>query len=177
MTIFWQKGYDATSVADLTAALGIGPPSLYAAFGNKESLFERVLERYASGPALYVMDALRAPTAREVAERRLFGAVDATCDPSRPRGCLAVQAAARSADASISVVQKLVAFGEGAHLAYVKRFERARAEGDLRKSAEPAVLARYVSTVAQGISVQAAIGVRRAELRQVAALALQCWPA
>ncbi|HYO96655.1 MAG TPA: TetR/AcrR family transcriptional regulator [Polyangiaceae bacterium] len=176
MTIFWQKGYEATSVSDLTAALGISPPSLYAAFGNKESLFERVLTRYANGPARYVIDALAAPTAREVAERRLHGAVEATCDPSRPRGCLAVQAAARSADPSSSVVQKLVAFCDRAHVAYVKRFERARKEGDLPKAADPAALARYVSTVAQGISIQAASGARRAELRQVAAIALRCWP-
>jgi len=176
MHVFWRKGYDATSISDLTEAMGINPPSLYSAFGNKESLFLRVLERYGEGPASYVMRALSAPTAREVAEQRLYGAVDAMCNSTRPLGCLAVQAAARCGDATSSVGRKLIAFCDGSHLAFMERFKRAKAEGDLPKDADPAALARYVSTVAQGISIQATSGASRAELRRVVDIALRQWP-
>src|SRR5580658_9068261 len=76
MRLFWMKSYEGTSVADLTAALGISRPSLYAAFGDKQSLFRAALERYAAGPAHYVTAALGKPTAREVAEQLLRGAAD-----------------------------------------------------------------------------------------------------
>jgi AcrR family transcriptional regulator len=176
MHVFWAKGYDAASLSDLTAAMGINPPSLYAAFGNKEELFLRVLARYGEGPASYAMRALAAPTAREVAKRRLYGAVDAMCDATRPPGCLAVQAAAKCGDPTSPIGQKLIAFFEGAHRAFVERFKRAKAEGDLPKDTDPAALARYLNAVAHGISIQAATGVSRAELRGVAEMALRQWP-
>jgi AcrR family transcriptional regulator len=176
MCVFWRKGYDGASMSDLTEAMGINPPSLYAAFGNKESLFLRVLERYAEGPAAYVMRALEAPTAREVAERRLNGAIDALRDGSQPPGCLVVQEAARCCNDQDPIGQKLSSFCDAAHQAFVQRFKRAKAEGDLPRSADPAALARYLSTVAQGIAVQAASGTSRAELRKVVQIALQQWP-
>jgi AcrR family transcriptional regulator len=176
MNVFWQKGYDAASLTDLTEAMGINSPSLYAAFGNKEALFLRVLERYAEGPAAYVLRCLAAPTAREVAEQRLYGAVDAMCDCTHPPGCLAVQAAARSADPTTPLGKKLASFCDGAHQAFVNRFQRAQAEGDLPADADPSALARYLSVLAQGISIQAAGGASRAELRRVAEIALQKWP-
>ncbi len=176
MLVFWEKGFDAASMADLTRAMGINPPSLYAVFGNKESLFLRVLQKYGEGPASYVMQALAAPTAREVAERRLYGAVDAMCDRSHPLGCLAVQAAARCGDASSSLGRRIAAFCEGSHDAFVRRFKRARAEGDLPAEADPVALARYISTLAQGLSIQAASGTSRAGLRSVVKLAMRQWP-
>lgn len=176
MNVFWQKGYDAASISDLTKAMGINPPSLYAAFGNKESLFFRVLGRYEEGPASFVTKALAAPTAREVAERRLYGAVDAMRDSTRPLGCLVVQAAARCGDAADPIGRKLSTFCDVARQAFVQRFKRAKAEGDLPKSAEPAALARYLDVVGQGLSIQAASGASRAELRRVVAIALRQWP-
>jgi AcrR family transcriptional regulator len=176
MCVFWRKGYEGTSMSDLTEAMGINPPSLYAAFGNKESLFLRVLERYAEGPAGFVMKALSAPTAREVARRRLYGAIDSPRDPARPPGCLVVLEAARCSDANDPIGRKLSSFCDAAHQAFVQRFKRAKAEGDLPKSADPAALARYLSTVAQGIAVQAAAGATRSELRKVVEIALQHWP-
>ena len=176
MHVFWRKGYDAAALSDLTKAMGINPPSLYAAFGNKESLFLKVLERYAEGPAAYVMKALLAPTAREVAEQRLYGAVNMMCDSSHPLGCLAVQASAKCGDARGSMGKKLIAFCHGSHQAFVDRFKRAKAGGDLPTNADPNALARYVSTIAQGISMQAASGVSRTELRGVVKMALKQWP-
>src|SRR5580658_1011467 len=81
MRVFWRKGYLGTSLSDLTDAMGINRPSLYAAFGNKESLFHKVLERYAEGPSVYLSEALRAPNARAVIERLFHGVVDLLTDP------------------------------------------------------------------------------------------------
>src|SRR5690349_13817425 len=91
LKVFWSKGYEGASLPDLTKAMGISRPSLYAAFGNKEELFKKALERYSAGPACYVREALDAPTARAVAERLLNGAVEMMTNPKNPRGCLAVQ--------------------------------------------------------------------------------------
>lgn len=176
MEVFWRKGYDAASVSELTAAMGINPPSLYAAFGNKESLFLRVLAHYGEGPASYSARALEAPTAREVAARRLFGAVDAMGDASRPPGCLAVQAAVKCGDPESVIGQALAALIGAGHRAFVERFQRARAERDLPRDADPVALARFIDAVAQGISVQAAAGVDRIGLESIAELALRQFP-
>src|SRR2546425_106227 len=91
LRVFWQKGYEGTSLSDLTRAMDINRPSLYAAFGNKAALFRKVLDRYAEGPASYVREALNEPTARAVVERLLRGAARLQTDPRNPRGCLIVQ--------------------------------------------------------------------------------------
>jgi AcrR family transcriptional regulator len=176
MRVFWEKGYEGASVADLTEAMEINPPSLYAAFGNKEDLFQQVLARYGAGPGAYVMESLKQPTARAVAEHRLYGAVDAVTHPKRPRGCLAVQASARLGDSSDSVRQEINEFCAGSHEALYQRLKRAKSEGDLPAGSDPATLARYISTVAQGISLQAASGVKRRELLKVVEVALRAWP-
>jgi AcrR family transcriptional regulator len=88
MHLFWRKGFLGTSLSDLTEAMGINRPSLYAAFGNKEALFRRAVERYFQGPAAYLQDALREPTARAVVEHLLHGVVDLVTDPKLPRTCL-----------------------------------------------------------------------------------------
>src|SRR5438132_14281082 len=88
LLVFQQRGYEGTSLSDLTAAMGINRPSLYAAFGNKEELFRQVLARYADGPAAYTREALDEPAARAVVERLLRGAIEVTTDPLTPPGCL-----------------------------------------------------------------------------------------
>src|SRR5438132_11779633 len=93
LLVFQQKGYEGTSLPDLTAAMGINRPSLYAAFGNKESLFARVLDRYVEGPAGYVRAALNEPTARAVVERLLRGTVELLTAPRHPPGWLMAQGA------------------------------------------------------------------------------------
>src|SRR5215211_3297202 len=93
LKVFWKKGYEGASLPELTRAMGINRPSLYAAFGNKEGLFRKALDRYAEGPAAYVGEALAEPTARGVAERLLRGAAELLAGPRSPRGCLLVQGA------------------------------------------------------------------------------------
>jgi AcrR family transcriptional regulator len=172
LEVFWRKGYEGASISELTEAMGINRPSLYAAFGNKEELFRKALDRYSEGPAAYTYEALDEPTARGVAERFLREAADAVTSPDSPHGCLAL--ACTDADASIK--QELCARQARWQAALRRRLERARREGDLPEGANSAELAQYIATVGQGMAVQAANGATRDQLHRVARLALQAWP-
>jgi AcrR family transcriptional regulator len=176
LRVFWRRGYEGASLADLTKAMGINRPSLYAAFGSKEELFRKALDRYVEGPAAYVVEALNAPTARGVAERLLAGTIDLLSNPRNPHGCLVVQAALACSEAAESVRRELVARRAAGDAALRQRFERALAEGDLPADTDPGDLARFVVTVIHGMAVQAASGAGREELRRVAEMALRAWP-
>ncbi|GAA4073197.1 MULTISPECIES: TetR/AcrR family transcriptional regulator [Actinomadura] len=176
LEVFWRQGYEGTALSDLTAAMGINRPSLYAAYGNKEALFRKVLDRYLDGPGGYLRRALLAPTARAVAEELLRGAIRATTAEGRPRGCLIVQAAIATGDDAAPIRQEILAHRRTAQTALRERMERARAEGDLPPDADPADLARYLWTTSYGLAVQAAGGATREDLDRVADLALSNWP-
>jgi AcrR family transcriptional regulator len=175
--VFWSRGYEGTSLSDLTEAMGISRPSLYAAFGNKEELFRRALDRYAEvAPGQIHREALALPTARAVVERLLRGFAETLTDPKHPPGCLAVQGALSCGEAAQAVKDALAARRAAGQAALRERLERAKAERDLPPDSDPAALARYVATVTQGMSVQAAGGTKRAELLEVAEMALKAWP-
>jgi AcrR family transcriptional regulator len=176
LEVFWRQGYEGTTIPDLTEAIGINRPSLYAAFGNKESLFRKVLARYAEGPAVFVREALAEPTARAVAEHLFRGSIESLCDPRRPRGCLAVQGALACGTETEAIRKKLIAHRAAGEAAVRARFEEAHAAGDLPRDPSAADLARYVSTVLQGLAVQAAGGAGRTQLERVANLAMRAWP-
>jgi AcrR family transcriptional regulator len=173
---FWQKGYEGTSLSDLTKAMRINRPSLYAAFGNKEELFRKVLDRYAEGPTGYMARALQAPTAREAARRILRGVIDQLTDKRTPRGCLLVQSALVCADAAESVRAELAARRAEGERALRRRFERAKKEGDLPADASPADLASYLITVVHGMAVRGASDASRAQLLRVMEMAMKSWP-
>jgi AcrR family transcriptional regulator len=174
--VFWRRGYEGATLPDLTAAMGINRPSLYAAFGSKEELFRKALDRYVAGPAAFVREALNEPTARAVTERLLGGTIDLVTDRRNPRGCLIVQSALACGEAAESVRREVAARRVSGECAVRERFERARAEGDLPDGTDAADLARYVVTVMRGIAVQAAGSASREDLRRVAELALHAWP-
>jgi AcrR family transcriptional regulator len=174
--VFWRQGYEGTSINDLTQAIGITKPSLYAAFGNKEELFRKALDRYIDGPAGYVQLAMAKPTVREVVEHLLLGAADAVTNPENPPGCLAVQAALCCGDAAESIKQELMSRRANGEDDLRKRFERAVAEGDLPADTDAGDLARYISAILQGMAVQAAGGASRDELQKIARMALKTWP-
>jgi AcrR family transcriptional regulator len=176
MQVFWKKGYEGTSLSDLTAAMDIERPSLYATFGNKEALFRKVLDRYAKTFAGFVPDALNEPTARAVIERMLMGAADALTDPHNQPGCLIVQCAVSGGDDSESIRQEINRRRLLAETQLRKRLERAKSEGDLPPDSNSADLARYAFTVTHGIAVQAKAGATRTQLRRVAQTALNAWP-
>ena len=178
LRVFWEKGYEGTSLPDLTAAMGINRPSLYAAFGNKEALFRKALDRYASGKAgCAALAALEAPTARAAVEALLLGNIEGLTDPATPRGCLMVQGALTCGDDAAGIREELTRRRIANEAQIRARLERAADEGDLPPGADPADLARFVSTLLQGLSVQAAGGASREQLEAVARIAMDAWPA
>jgi AcrR family transcriptional regulator len=176
LELFWRHGYEGTSLAALTEAMGINVPSLYAAFGNKEALFRRAIERYDEKYGVYFREALAEPTARAVAEKLMRGAIDQVTRPGRPDGCLLVQGALACNEAAEPVRKVLRQVRAGAEAAIRERFERAAAEGDLPAGVDPANLARFVWTFNLGIAVQAAGGVSRTQLKELVEVALRNWP-
>jgi AcrR family transcriptional regulator len=174
MHVFWTKGYEGAALSDLTRAMRINRPSLYAAFGNKEQLFRKVLDRYVDGPVAFFGKALAAPKARDVVEEIFLGAVRMADDPRTPAGCLLVQGALACGDASVR--KQVAARRAAAEVALRSRLQRAKREGDLPKNADPGELAGYVMTVVRGMAVQSAGGASRDQLRRVAQIALRAWP-
>jgi len=176
MTVFWKNGYEGASMSDLTAAMGINSPSLYACFGNKEGLFRAVLERYEERRKTFMEYVLAASDMNEMASRYLHGVADFAADTSgkNPPGCLLLQSGLSCGEESIP--DELARHRAEKEKALRGRLEAARKKGELAKSADPASLARYLMTVSNGICVQAASGASAKELHEVAELALKAWP-
>jgi len=176
LKVFWQKGYEGASLPELTRAMGINRPSLYATFGNKEALFRRAIDRYFEGPACHVREALQQPTARAVVDRLIRQGIELVTSPGNPRGCFMVQGALACGSGADPIRQELARRRAEGEALLRQRFEQAIAEEDLPADTVPADLARYVFSVSYGIAVQAAGGATREELYRVAELALQAWP-
>jgi AcrR family transcriptional regulator len=176
MTVFWRKGYEGASLADLTEAMGINPPSLYAAFGNKEGLFRAVLDRYDERRKELMDTVLSAPDPISVARLFLEGVADFTADTNgrNPPGCLLVQSGLSCSDQDIPDV--LAEHRAEKERALRERFARDVKDGKLPKSADPATLARYLVAVANGLCVQASAGSTVAELRSVVEIAIAAFP-
>jgi AcrR family transcriptional regulator len=176
LEVFWKKGYDGTSLADLTETMGINKPSLYAAFGNKEQLFLKAIELYESRPCSFFLPALEQPTAYQVAEHMLYGAAMDMADTSHPQGCVVVQGALSCSEAAASVKAALTSRRVEGEQKLCARFERAKQEGDLPATADAQTLARFLGTVLQGMAIQANNGATSEQLRQVAEMTLQAFP-
>ena len=177
LEVFWRQGYEGTALSDLTAAMGINRPSLYATFGNKEALFRKVLDRYADGPAAYAARQIQGPRARDVVEALVYGAIDLTTGPDTPLGCINVRTAQACGPDADPARHEAMTRRAADHAALRRRLGRARAEGDLPPDADPDALAQFVTTFIDGIAVQASGGASRAQLRQAADIALRAWPA
>jgi AcrR family transcriptional regulator len=173
--VFWMKGYEGTALSDLTAAMGINRPSIYATFGNKEALFRKALDRYSERMTNYTAEALKAPTARAVVERLLVGTADLLSCPGNPKGCLMVQGALACGEEADPIRKELISRRTMGEAALRERFERARLEGDLPAGADAGDLARYIMAVMHGMSVQSAGGASRADLQGVIDLSLRAW--
>ncbi|MCK1394141.1 TetR/AcrR family transcriptional regulator [Bradyrhizobium sp. 1] len=173
MEVFWRHGYEGATIAQLTEAMGINPPSLYACFGNKEGLLKAALDRYTKLRGVWMDEVVAAPTARDVAERMLLGIAEKQTDPANPPGCLLVQGGIACGSGSENVPFELAARRAQNEDQLRDRFIRAKAEGDLKATSDPAALARYVSAVAVGMGVMASSGSDRDALRQVADVAVQ----
>jgi AcrR family transcriptional regulator len=176
LCVFWCKGYEGTTYADLTEAVGVERPALYAAFGNKEALFRRALERYNERYLDYFPAALQLPTAREVAAHILFSSADVNTRYRDHTGCFGINGILAGSDEAEPVRQALIDFRAAAEAQLRERFERAKAEGDLPKTSNPDALAAFVMAVSHGMAVQAKAGFSRDRLEAVAKQALSTWP-
>jgi AcrR family transcriptional regulator len=176
MHVFWRKGFEGASLNDLTAAMGIQPASLYKAFGNKRTLFEKALARYLAGPVAFVHDALNEPTAYAVADRILRRTAEFLTEGRSRRGCMTVQAALASGVEGEPIRRKLIALRVEEQDALRRRFERAKSEGDLPNDADAADLARLITALYQGMTVQAINGESRENLLRLSDTALRIWP-
>jgi AcrR family transcriptional regulator len=177
LCVFWRKGYEGASYTDLTEAAGVERPALYAAFGNKEALFRRALDRYYERYLAYLPEALRLPTARDVAAHILYSAIDLNTRYPDHTGCLGINGVLAGSDEAEPVRQALIDARAAGEAQLRERFERARADGDLPKTARPDALAAFLMAVLHGMAVQAKAGFSRDMLRAVADQALSTWPA
>jgi AcrR family transcriptional regulator len=176
MRVFWQKGYEGTSLDDLTKAMKINRSSLYSTFGDKEALFRRVMEQYSAGPLSFLPQALNLQTARAVVEALLRMSVKFLGDPGHPPGCLSIQGGLACGSGNEAVKRAMVECRKAGLAQLQQRLQRARAEGDLRKGVNPRDLARLVIILMNGLGVQAVNGATPAEMNRAVDLALQSLP-
>ncbi|MEV4106567.1 TetR/AcrR family transcriptional regulator [Nonomuraea sp. NPDC049695] len=175
---FWRHGYEATSVAELTAAMGIRPPSLYAAFGDKQRLFEEAVRRYQETYGAFTPRALaEEPTGRAAVERVLRETAAEHTDDSHPAGCMIITAAVNCGPESAEVQELLREFREAGKAALKARIDDDVAAGRLPADTDTTGLATFYATVIQGMSTQARDGASHAALLRVATLAMSAWPA
>ncbi|MES2102740.1 MAG: TetR/AcrR family transcriptional regulator [Pseudomonadota bacterium] len=177
LQVFWRKGYEGTSLTDLTDAMGINRPSLYAAFGNKEELFRKALDRYGEIHFPVFSAALALPKARDSMLAVLLGMADAQTAPDSPSGCLTVTGGLASSAEADPVREELGLRRNLCEASIRQRLERAVLEADLPAAESAATLAKYIAMVAQGMAVQASSGASREELHQMARTAMRAWPA
>ncbi len=171
MPVFWEKGYEATSLTDLTDAMGINRPSLYAAFGNKEGVFLRVMERYGACYLNFLDGALGQKTAAEVIRDMLRGSAEAQTQPGRPPGCLLLTTHLPDDQSAQSLRDALMEQRTLAGRALTARLHRAAAEGDLPADLSPETLAATVIALCRGMATDAASGATREQLLEVAEFA------
>lgn len=175
--LFWEHGYEGVSIARLVEAMGIAPPSLYAAFGSKEALYREALELYVTGPGAFIAGALaEAPTAKAAIERILREAVLRFTAKSSPRGCAVATGELDCAPENREIAHCVAVLRAASLEATTRRLRQARNEGELPAGVDVNALARFYGAVIQGMSAQAKDGASAAELSGIADAALRAWP-
>lgn len=176
MNVFWAKGYDATSLADLTSAMGINPPSLYAAFGSKENLFREAVELYSASEGDDIWSGIeQAPTAREAIATMLRASAESFSRPGKPRGCMIVLSALNADEGNAAVCEALREQRTGNIRQLRQRIEHAINVGELPHSIDPHAIATFYASVQHGMSILARDGASRKTLLAVADNAMFAW--
>ncbi|WEX09740.1 TetR/AcrR family transcriptional regulator [Chelativorans sp. AA-79] len=176
MEIFWAKGYDGASLADLTKAMGINAPSLYAAFGSKEGLFREAVALYGETEGTEIWTSVTdASSARETFDRFLHASADAFTRPGKPAGCLVVLGALNATDTNEKICRELRDLRTGNIETLRDRLKRAVAEGELPESVDCMAVAAFYVAVQHGMSIQARDGASPEALHSVAASAMAAW--
>ena len=177
MHVFWEHGYEAASISDLTAAMGITPPSLYTAFGDKAQLFLEAIERYGKGPGGFGQRALdEEPTARRAVHRLLNEAADELTRDCHPLGCMMVMATTNCSVAAEHIQTALVKRRALGVAMMQARIQRGIDGGELPAATDAGTLANFYATVYQGMSMQAKDGATRASLLASVEMAMRSWP-
>ncbi len=176
LRVFWTKGYEGTSLTDLTEAMGITRPSLYAAFGNKEALFRKALDLYEREKLAYVGEALKAPTSRQVAERLLRGALAMQTSECEPKGCMRVIGSVSCSPEAESIRADLTARRKSSQDALCARLDQAKSDGDLPENCDVDGLCAYLGAILQGMSIQAGNGATKQQLEALVETSLAMWP-
>jgi AcrR family transcriptional regulator len=176
LQVFWTHGYEGTAMSEIVEVLGINKPSIYTAFGNKEALFQKALEKYIAGPVAFIKLAFNEPTAKQVAERFLTGAADFFSDKTHPDGCMVVQGALSCGKNAELIKKMLISHRQQLEQSFRNRFELAKTQGDLPENVESGDLAKYLITLHQGMSVQSTSGASKDELLGVIQIALNNFP-
>jgi AcrR family transcriptional regulator len=176
MRVFWERGYEAASMSDLTAAMGIASPSLYAAFGSKEQLFHEAVALYDATDGSAAARALdEAPTAREAVAALLRANARARTADGGPPGCMIVLSATNCSEANAAVREHLAARRRDRMAELARRLRQGVREGDLHAGVDAEAVAAYYTAVLQGMSVRARDGASQAELDRTAELAMAAW--
>ncbi|MBF6225431.1 TetR/AcrR family transcriptional regulator [Nocardia abscessus] len=178
MEVFWEHGYEGASMSDLTAAMGINSPSLYAAFGGKEELFRAAVGLYGRTDGGYTDRALREePTARAGIEAMLRDNAVAYTEENKPHGCMVVLAGSTYTTRNTSIRDFLIEKRRETTEDIRRRLDRGVAEGDLPEGTDTAALAGFYTTVLYGLSIQARDGASLTELTASIDCAMAAWPA
>lgn len=176
MEVFWLKGYENASLTDLTQAMGLNPPSLYAAFGSKEELFKEAADLYAEVEGRSIWDRIdAAPTARDAMEQLLVASAEAYTSGPQSRGCMIVLAALEPQGSNSAVCEDLRLRRLGNRTALEQRLQRAVTEGELPPDLDCRAIATFYTTVQQGMSIQARDGATRGMLLAVVHGAMAAW--
>lgn len=176
MEVFWERGYEGTSLDHLTRAMGINSPSLYAAFGSKDALFREAVALYDETEGSATNDALRnEPTARQAIEAVLRNNAAAFADPATPTGCMIVLAATNATPSNDGVREYLAQWRRNDAVALRDRLERGITDGDLPAGTNTTALAAYYTTVLHGLAIQARDGASHGTLEAIVDHAMAAW--
>ncbi|CDI10177.1 TetR/AcrR family transcriptional regulator [Agrobacterium pusense] len=175
--LFWERGYEGTSTADLTKAMGINPPTLYSMFGSKEELYRQALDFSIARENSRRSDILQSDLPLYEALRLyLYDIADGDTQPDKPRGCMVSTAVLQHAEENASVARLTATLREASMQALKTRFDRAVDEGELPAGTDTDTLARFYGAIIQGMSAQACDGACNALLKRLIDLALAAWP-
>ncbi|MGI4764549.1 MAG: TetR/AcrR family transcriptional regulator [Janthinobacterium lividum] len=176
MLVFWRHGYEATSLTDLTKAMGVTPPSIYAAYGDKKGLFLRAVQRYLTQPVSPAEVIAQAPTAREAARLMVEGSALAFTGEATPPGCLLASSAIACSDDAADVREELASLRRGIEACLRDKIAQDVRAGAMAADTDAETLAAYVTAVIQGLSTLARDGAPREKLIRIAQVAMAAWP-
>jgi AcrR family transcriptional regulator len=177
MRQFWQHGYEATSLNDLSRAMDLNPPSIYGAFGDKKALFEEAVIAYQKGPGCFAARALTEESVtRKAIERLLKDAAANFTSGKNPPGCMVVLSALNCTDEAADVRDALVQRRQQSARMIEERFKAARKSGEISANTDVTALANVFVTIFQGLSIRARDGATRKELEAVVQQAMKLWP-